>query len=76
MNQVGKGCKPRPFSVTQDEYANRWDAIFQRDLSEEDKIVLPMPGTTGGAKVVFKDEYQDILSTEDCMLNTLDNLNK
>ena len=46
------------------------------DLPEEDKIVLPMPGTTGGAKVVFKDEYQDILSTEDCMLNTLDNLNK
>ena len=46
------------------------------DLPEEDKIVLPMPGTMGGAKVVFKDEYQDILSTEDCMLNALDNLNK
>ena len=28
---MGKGSIPRPFSVTQDEYANRWDAIFGRD---------------------------------------------
>ena len=61
MNQVGKGCKPRPFSVTQDEYANRWDAIFQRELPKDKKP---------------KSDYQDILSTEDCMLNALDNLNK
>jgi hypothetical protein len=30
----GKGSKPRPYSVTQEEYENRWDAIFQRDLPE------------------------------------------
>ena len=29
MSDGGKGSKPRPFSVTQDEYENRWDAIFQ-----------------------------------------------
>ena len=28
----GKGSSPRPYSVSQDEYAKRWDAIFQRDL--------------------------------------------
>ncbi len=28
MSDGGKGCKPRPFSVTQEEYANRFDTIF------------------------------------------------
>ena len=27
----GKGSSPRPFSVTQEEYDNRWDAIFGRN---------------------------------------------
>jgi hypothetical protein len=31
----GKGSSPRPFSVTQEEYDNRWDAIFSRDLPKE-----------------------------------------
>jgi hypothetical protein len=31
MSDGGKGSKPRPYSVTQDEYENRWNAIFQRD---------------------------------------------
>ena len=52
----GKGSKPRPFSVSQVEYANRWDAIFQRDLPEEKP----------------KSDYQDILSTEDCVIGALE----
>jgi hypothetical protein len=44
MNQGGKGDKPRPFSVTQEEYDNRWNMIFQKDLPKEenrlaDKVV-------------------------------------
>lgn len=35
MNNGGKGSTPRPFSVSNEEYANRWDAIFGRDLKEE-----------------------------------------
>ena len=31
MNEAGKGSSPRPKSVSNEEYANRWDAIFQRD---------------------------------------------
>lgn len=27
----GKGSSPRPFSVSNEDYANRWDAIFGRD---------------------------------------------
>lgn len=43
MSDGGKGSKPRPFSVSQEEYDSRWDAIFQRDLpkvseSEVDKV--------------------------------------
>jgi len=32
----GKGSSPRPFSVSQAEYDARWDAIFSRDLKEEE----------------------------------------
>lgn len=34
-NEGGKGCKPRPFSVSQEEYDNRWDAIFNKDKKEK-----------------------------------------
>ena len=33
----GKGSNPRPFSVSQQEYDTRWDAIFRRDLPAEPK---------------------------------------
>ena len=36
-HEAGKGSKPRPFSVSQAEWDSRWDAIFSRDLKEEDK---------------------------------------
>lgn len=32
----GKGSAPRPFSISNEEYAKRWDAIFQRDIKEEE----------------------------------------
>ena len=38
MSDGGKGSKPRPFSVAQDEYNNRWDAIFARDLQKEEEL--------------------------------------
>lgn len=38
MSDGGKGSSPRPFSVSNEEYANRWDAIFGRDQqTEKDK---------------------------------------
>ena len=41
MSDGGKGSSPRPFNVTQQEYDNRWDAIFSRDLKEEKKYDEP-----------------------------------
>jgi hypothetical protein len=35
MIDGGKGSKPRPISVAQDEYNKRWDAIFGRDLPQD-----------------------------------------
>ena len=46
MSDGGKGSKPRPLSVSDQEYANRWNAIFA------------------------KDEYYDILITEDCLVDS------
>ena len=57
MTDGGKGSKPRPFSISQQEYENRWDYIFSRDLKEENKTT---------------NDYQDILSTEDCVLDALE----
>lgn len=34
QSEAGKGSKPRPFSISHEEWSNRWDAIFCRDLKE------------------------------------------
>jgi hypothetical protein len=39
MNEGGKGCKPRPFSVTQEEYDNRWDNIFNKNKEDKEEVV-------------------------------------
>ena len=36
--EAGKGSKPRPFSVSQKEYDERWDAIFGRDMKKDEKV--------------------------------------
>lgn len=39
----GKGSAPRPFSVSNEEYAARWDAIFGRDKPA-------LPGCSGSCR--------------------------
>jgi len=34
---MGKGSTPRKFSVTNEEYANRWNAIFGKDNEKNNK---------------------------------------
>jgi hypothetical protein len=38
MSDGGKGSSPRPFSVSNEEYANRWDAIFSRDVKKKETV--------------------------------------
>lgn len=33
--EAGKGSRSRPFSVSHEEWSNRWDAIFGRDLEKD-----------------------------------------
>ena len=34
---MSKGSTSRPFSVSNEEYSNRWDAIFGRDNEKKNK---------------------------------------
>jgi hypothetical protein len=47
MSDGGKGSAPRPFSVSKEEFDNRWDLIFkQPDTSKiADKIVQQVQET-------------------------------
>lgn len=40
MSDGGKGSKPRPKSVSDEEYAARWDAIFQRDEKKNNENLM------------------------------------
>lgn len=33
--EAGKGSTPRPFSITEQEYAKRWETIFGRNKVEK-----------------------------------------
>ena len=47
MGDGGKGSKPRPFSVSQKEFANSFDLIFNKkkktDAEKFDKAVIMKP---------------------------------
>jgi len=34
---MSKGSSPRPFAVSNQEYSNRWDAIFGRDNEKKNE---------------------------------------
>jgi hypothetical protein len=38
MGDGGKGSKPRPFSVSQREFDNRWDTIFNKDKTMQVRV--------------------------------------
>ena len=39
---MSKGSAPRPFSVSNEEYAKRWDAIFHKDEHDPEPVVEPV----------------------------------
>lgn len=50
MSDGGKGSKQRPTDYQ--KFSSNYDQIF----GKKEKFVLPMPGTMGSAKLVFKEE--------------------
>jgi hypothetical protein len=76
-HEAGKGSRPRPFSVSMEEFDNRFDAIFGKkkketlpeyELNKSTGEVQRIENNTG----TDKNEYQDILSTEDAVLDELE----
>ena len=63
MSDGGKGSKPRPFSISQEEYNNRWDHIFSRDLkpavkaetNEDGEKLMGQPLVAGDKESVKND---------------------
>ena len=45
MSDGGKGSAPRPLSVSNQEYAERWDAIFGKDNGKKEQKEMPLPQT-------------------------------
>ena len=64
MSDGGKGSSPRPFSVDQDTFNKNWETIFKKKKKIDEEY----------EKSILKNDYQDILSTEDCVLSALENL--
>jgi len=52
MSDGGKGSKPRPFSVSQEEFGNRFDTIFGKNKKTESEKF--------DEQVIMKSEYYDI----------------
>lgn len=44
MSDGGKGSAPRPFSVSHDEYASRWEQIFGHKKVTESAPTVPAEG--------------------------------
>ncbi len=49
-HEAGKGSRPRPFSISQEEYESRWDAIFGRDLDKKEKEKQETDGASPSGK--------------------------
>ena len=74
MSDGGKGSAPRPKSVSNEEYANRWDAIFQRDIrkiedqqneDEEFEAILKRNGENALQKLVNISESLGLYEFDD-----------
>jgi len=53
MSNGGKGSKQRPTNYN--NFSNNYDQIF----GKKDKLILPMPGTMGSAKIVFEEKTKE-----------------
>ena len=65
MSDGGKGSSPRPILVDTKTYENNWDLIFNKGKQ------FPIEDNSGS-----KNDYQDILSTEDCVLDALKDISR
>jgi hypothetical protein len=75
MSDGGKGSKPRPFSVTQEEYAENWNRVFKPIMDQYSGLPSPEAYEDDAVDPMRPSDYQDILSTEECMLDSFEQKN-
>ena len=51
MSDGGKGSAPRPISVSDEQYAARWDLIFARDDNTKKEALKKIEQETNGGMV-------------------------
>ena len=72
---MSKGSRPRPFAVSNEEYQNRWDAIFGRDNEEKNKtqdLGAARPDVTISTTATFSGGKDDS-SPSCCCLSVMTN---
>jgi hypothetical protein len=52
----GKGSSPRPFSVSAEDFSNRWDAIFSKGKSNVNNVPKEASGPDGSTPTVTEQE--------------------
>lgn len=77
MSDGGKGSRARPLSVDRKTFEDNWDRIFGNSrVRKEVQQIRDLKDTTTieekQERAWLRDEFQDILSTEDCMLSALE----
>ncbi len=80
MSDGGKGSRPRPLSVANEEYATRWDAIFARDQKAKQERALDEMVRISQEMGLY-DEFEDKLTrnnqeTQDAQNFKVDNSGK
>lgn len=59
MTDGGKGDKPRPLGISQKEFDDKWDAIFNKPIKEKDGSItvnLDVENQDAEIKITYKDE--------------------
>lgn len=63
-NKMSKGSSPRPYSISQQEWDTRWDAIFSRDLPKEEPKEEYRINKQGQSERLFEGQWQIDMSAK------------
>lgn len=64
----GKGSRPRPYAIAKEDFDNKFESIF----GQKKQYCSTCGKKFSWCQCKTTDDYQDILSTEDCVLSALE----
>ena len=64
---MSKGSSPRPYSVTAEDFSNRWNAIFGKEKSDDVSVQEKASGPDGSPETTVSQEGRHD-SSGDCTL--------